>query len=381
MLNFAPVSSPPPAPGRTRLRIPIQWQREAQLVFRFNGGGDAPAGDGQLATALSQSAVCKEYEEAFGHATGLRLSFRMPGCGQHPHEGQRPQNRFCGLLAGDSRACAACLSFQARLRLESPANSRILTCPFGLVEIAVPVRLGRRTLGFLQLDPVLSNPPDDARFGQVAARIQSLGAAIPARELRRAYFSLPVVPGPKLAAAARLLESFAEHLAMRSNQIALQLGRTEPAVIVRAKQFIEQHYQEKLSLDAVAKAVNTDRYYLCKLFKKLTGLTFTAYLSRMRIEVARNLLLNPNLRISEIAFEVGFQSLTHFNLVFKRILGESPSSYRSHLPVVQSGNQFSFPPARQAPGRAEDNRPSGADPGNRPPPFALRRALTSRARI
>jgi AraC-like DNA-binding protein len=49
------------------------------------------------------------------------------------------------------------------------------------------------------------------------------------------------------------------------------------------------------------------------------------------VEKARNLLLNPNLRISEIAYEVGFQSLTHFNRVFKKITGQSPTDYRGQL--------------------------------------------------
>jgi AraC-like DNA-binding protein len=51
----------------------------------------------------------------------------------------------------------------------------------------------------------------------------------------------------------------------------------------------------------------------------------------VRTERAKNLLLNPNLRVSEIAYEVGFQSLTHFNRVFKRILGRSPTDYRAQL--------------------------------------------------
>jgi AraC-like DNA-binding protein len=70
------------------------------------------------------------------------------------------------------------------------------------------------------------------------------------------------------------------------------------------------------------------------VFKKATGINFTDYVSRVRIEKAKNLALNPNLRISEIAFEVGFQSLTHFNRVFKRITGVSPTSYRGNLPTV-----------------------------------------------
>jgi len=53
----------------------------------------------------------------------------------------------------------------------------------------------------------------------------------------------------------------------------------------------------------------------------------------VRIEKSKNLLLNPNLRVSEIAFEVGFQSLTHFNRVFKKLLGQSPTDYRAQLLV------------------------------------------------
>jgi AraC-like DNA-binding protein len=66
----------------------------------------------------------------------------------------------------------------------------------------------------------------------------------------------------------------------------------------------------------------------------MTGINFTDYLARVRIEKSKNLLLNPNLRVSEIAYEVGFQSLTHFNRVFKKLLGQSPTDYRAHLTVA-----------------------------------------------
>jgi AraC-like DNA-binding protein len=105
----------------------------------------------------------------------------------------------------------------------------------------------------------------------------------------------------------------------------------EPPVITKAKKFIDEHQTEDISLSQVAKAVNTSTFYFCKIFRKVTGINFTDYVARLRIERAKNLLLNPNLRISEIAFEVGFQSLTHFNRVFKRILGQSPTDYRTQL--------------------------------------------------
>jgi AraC-like DNA-binding protein len=114
----------------------------------------------------------------------------------------------------------------------------------------------------------------------------------------------------------------------------VQRDNAEPPVIRRAKEFIEANCAEDLTLSQVAKVANTSTYYFCKIFKKATGINFTRYLSRTRVEKARHLLLNPNLRISEIAFASGFQSLTHFNRVFKHITGESPTAYRQKLPRV-----------------------------------------------
>jgi len=73
-------------------------------------------------------------------------------------------------------------------------------------------------------------------------------------------------------------------------------------------------------------------FYFCKVFKTATGLTFTNYVARARIERTKQLLLNPHMRISEAAYEAGFQSLSQFNRVFRRVAGESPSTYRGHLP-------------------------------------------------
>ena len=112
----------------------------------------------------------------------------------------------------------------------------------------------------------------------------------------------------------------------------VQQEHAEPPNITRAKQYIHEHQGDDISLGQVAEAVNTSTFYFCKMFKKSTGLNFTDYLSRVRIEKAKNLLINPNLRVSEIAYEVGFQSLTHFNRVFRKMVGQSPTDYRDHLP-------------------------------------------------
>jgi YesN/AraC family two-component response regulator len=235
-------------------------------------------------------------------------------------------------MAGKSRTCAACLHMQEKLCQSAMQGPRTMTCAYGLSEIAVPVRLGNEIVGFLQTGQVMRQKPTAAQFNRVAEQLEEQGLEGSRDTAKQAFFQTPVLSQKKLDAITHLLSTFAEHLSMTSNQIAVQQANAEPPVIARAKQYIQEHQTEELSLGQVASAIHTSPFYFCKLFKKVTGIHFTDYVSRTRIERAKNLLLNPNLRISEIAYEVGFQSLTHFNRVFKRIVGQSPTEFRTQLP-------------------------------------------------
>ena len=157
------------------------------------------------------------------------------------------------------------------------------------------------------------------------------GVPATGQELKEAYFGTRVMSPPEHQSAINLLTIFAQHLSIISNQIVVQQENSELPVVTKAKAYIHENQAEELSLNRVAGVVNTSSFYFCKLFKRCTGMTFTNYVSRIRIEKAKNLLLNPNLRISEIGYEVGFQSLTHFNRVFKKIIGQSPTAYRGQL--------------------------------------------------
>ncbi len=105
--------------------------------------------------------------------------------------------------------------------------------------------------------------------------------------------------------------------------------RAEPVEIWKARSFIEDHSGEELSLRTVAKAVNISANHLSEKFKQVTGVNFIDYVARTRFEKACDRLLNSDLRISEIAFAVGFQSLSQFNRVFKKLSAKSPMEYRA----------------------------------------------------
>ena len=123
---------------------------------------------------------------------------------------------------------------------------------------------------------------------------------------QEAYFATPVVPQKKLDSVSSLLSIFADHLSMKSNQIAVQTANAEPPVIAKAKQFIREHHTEDLSLGQVAAGGPHQHLLLLQAVQE----SHRHDLHRVRLAHARregeNLLLNPNLRISEIAYEVGF---------------------------------------------------------------------------
>jgi AraC-like DNA-binding protein len=113
----------------------------------------------------------------------------------------------------------------------------------------------------------------------------------------------------------------------------------EPVHIWKARNFIHEHSDEELSLTQVAQTVNISGNHLSEKFKQVTGVNFVEYIARTRFEKARGLLRDPNLRVSEIAFAVGFQSLSQFNRVFKRFSGKSPTEYRAGVRKAERRRQ------------------------------------------
>jgi AraC-like DNA-binding protein len=112
-------------------------------------------------------------------------------------------------------------------------------------------------------------------------------------------------------------------------------NRAEPVAIWKARKYIEEHSGEELSLTKVAKLVNMNANYLSENFKQVTGINFVEYVARTRFANAGNLLRNPNLSISEIAFAAGFQSLSQFNRVFRRFSDKSPTQFRAANRVLR----------------------------------------------
>jgi len=97
----------------------------------------------------------------------------------------------------------------------------------------------------------------------------------------------------------------------------------------RVLEFIDESFQEPLRLSDLAGRFSISRTYLCSRFREETGMTFSEYLNRRRIDRAQEMLLSSDMTAKEISFHVGYENPNYFSRVFKTYTGESVSSYRN----------------------------------------------------
>ena len=284
----------------------------------------------ELVDTLRRSKLFRGYEQVFSDATGLPLTLRPVDYWQLEHQGKKHQNRFCAMLAERPATLAVCLQAHQDIIDHTGLIPHTVTCPFGLTETAVPVRLGAEIIGYLRIGQVLRHTPAKSESSKVGRELERRGVRFTG-EIRKAWEKTPLIPPDKYNATVRLLAFFADQLSALANQLVLEQQNAEPPLVQKAREYIDKHKTEELSLADVAKAAGASVFHFCKVFHRATGLKFTDYVARVRLEDARTRLLNPNLRVSEIAYDVGFQSLTQFNRTFKRVFGQSPSEFRQRL--------------------------------------------------
>ena len=222
-------------------------------------------------------------------------------------------------------------AFVSKLKRVSPNRGATIrtrfNVPYGLTETVVPIVLGERVIGFLCTGQVFTQrgktvgPESPARRFPEAAGNTSEGL----RLWKQTRFIEPVT----YKAMVQLLSFFAKQLSALINQLIIEQKTQEPEVVLRARRFIAENRRGQLTLATVARAAGVSMFHFSTLFRQTTGIKFTQYVARSRIEDARELLCNRRLRMCEVAYESGFQSLTAFNRAFQRVLGQSPTKYRS----------------------------------------------------
>lgn len=280
--------------------------------------------------ALAASAVFAEFGASLRRLTGLPLSLNTPGVTTtRPPPSGGHSNPLCELIRKTPRGEARCQACDRRhqARAAAQGRARLYTCHAGFLDMAVPLFVDGRHVATISCGQVLPEPPSPAAARRLQRRLGWL--AVSQRAFQSAYRRAPYLPRAHLRDVIRLLEVFGGHLCestSRIRQLEARLQRDEARL---ACDYVDQHFRRgDLSLGEVAAAVGLSRAHFSQVFHKAVGMTFTRFVQTRRAAEARRLLETTDHDITRISFDCGFNSLTHFNRVFRRFASSSPRQYR-----------------------------------------------------
>ncbi|QQL45980.1 helix-turn-helix domain-containing protein [Sulfuriroseicoccus oceanibius] len=278
------------------------------------------------------------YRKAFESATGLPLRIVRVGdySGRDASVAGVDRNAFCTMVRETESGCAECVEVNRVLQNTAMSGAASTRCFAGLVETMVPVHHGGEVIAFLRTGEVRDEVPSGEEIDEV---VETLHAVVEDDDRVAAMVeALKEAPTQmtkdRYAGVVSLLEVFSEQLSEHLREVAIRRMSSEPESVRRALEYIEENLEDPIQLEAAAKAAGLSVSAFSRAFKASTGLTLIEYVNRKRIEWARRELLRRDVRVSEIAYKVGFSSLSQFNRTFSRVEGISPTQYRKEKQVI-----------------------------------------------
>ncbi|MBR6483677.1 MAG: response regulator [Clostridiales bacterium] len=124
---------------------------------------------------------------------------------------------------------------------------------------------------------------------------------------------------------------FIKHIETAVTMVNSSNSDPQSDAVAKAKEYIDTHYSQDLSLEGMSRQTDISPYYFSKLFKNKTGVTFIDYLTNLRIEKAKELLSDPSRSMKEICSEVGYSDPNYFSRIFKKVTGQTPTEYKDGL--------------------------------------------------
>lgn len=287
----------------------------------------------RLVEALQATPLYRQYQQAFRKATGLSMMLRLPDTDEIPAANERAeQNEFCQAMLGGGFNHEACVASRSAVKMRCGPDGGSGECFAHMSVSALPVMAGENLIAYLWTGQVFAPGARETGFASIEKMLRRAGAGTEEIErLRLLWEATPEVSTERYESIVTLLRVFARQLGDSAAAILLQAAPQEPDAIRRARLYVRDHLGDRITLEEVAQHAGLSQHHFSRLFRQATGLTLTDYINRSRVESARQMLLKADARVSEIAFEVGYQSLSQFNRSFLRITGRSPVVYRRQI--------------------------------------------------
>ncbi len=302
--------------------------------------------------------ILREVREVFYANTGLSISFRFRGV-KEPIDFYPAweRNEFCKLIQSSSRGRQRCrISDQKGDSQPDKGSCHIYRCHAGLTDAVISLWSKDLNIGAVYTGQVLTRPPDKYLFEEVWKNLQDLNLEYDM--IKEAFFQVKFIHPETLKQNLKFLSLISNYVAAAEHELYLRRKNEELErklreltlavltqertgirrtgndphhhIIDNAVCFIHNNYRSRLTLKDVAAAVNLSPAYFSRLFSKLTGQTFSVYLTTIRIEKAKQLLSSTSKPVKAVLRETGFNDYNYFNRTFKGAVGIPPARYRKN---------------------------------------------------
>lgn len=244
--------------------------------------------------------------------------------------------RFCQLLTKVIGTCPDSDYHFKRCKNACDLDDYMIhSCPYGLLNVIIPVRSESKLAGILEVGPIMTTDPKDIVENHILPKtkisqidivllkdflsgveqrdinfVNSLSQTI--SMLLNSDFSDPYT-------SLALFEELEENDTSNENNLD---------IIDAALRFISKHYMEDISLDDVARSVSLHPARLSRLLNQYTNCNFRKHINRLRIAKAKQLLLDLTLSVVTVCHQIGFSDQSYFDKVFKTMTGVTPSQFR-----------------------------------------------------
>lgn len=282
---------------------------------------------------LADSPEFAEFTAILKKLTGVVMALNEPKTGTIRRKFEEGEgNPVCSVIRTDRvglRRCTAC-DRRHHSHVAASGKAQRYVCHAGFWDIAVPVFVFGRHVATISSGQLLREPKSPAAFQRFLKRLAWL--KVPERDLRAAYEGAPYLPREQIACVMQLLELFARQLcesAQRIRDLQAQLERVE---IRRAREYVEREFRDPaLTLGQAASHAGLSPAHFSHVFRQTTGTSFIRFIQARRVTGAKKQLAESQNSITDICFACGFNSLTHFNRVFRAFEQRSPRQYRESL--------------------------------------------------
>jgi len=282
---------------------------------------------------ISDLADSREFETFFMFVwklTGIVPALAKPDCTPIKTFGAETDfNPICKLIQSTPQGKAACEASDkshCNIAAQTRHGTRYL-CHAGLVDFAIPIFVNNKHIATINCGQILPESNCQEGFNKLCQKLKNIPIDI--NKLRKAYRKSHYMPPEKLDLILDYLSFCAEYFCDIAHRLKSIHKDREPLSIIEAKEYVQKNFRDDISFSMVAEKVHLSRSHFSRLFHETSGITFTKFLNETRLTEAKKLLAKTDWPVTQISFEVGFNSLNYFNMTFKKYEQCTPTQYRN----------------------------------------------------